>query len=99
MITYHIIDHRQRDTNGELIHYTFNELKDYFKPNASNYEEMDIFREMLACWDQINDLFDLKEYLQKECGIGEEVPYTFEEDNIEDENARQKANRFFEMAR
>ena len=99
MITYHIIDQRQRDTNSELIHYTFSELKDYFKPTANNYEEMNIFREMLSCWEQINDLFDLKEYLQKECGIGEEVPYTFEEDNIEDENARQRANRFFEVAR
>lgn len=100
MKTYHIIDKRQRDTNAELIHYTFNELKDYFKPDISNYEEEeDIFNEMLASWEKIEDLFDLEDYLQKECGIGEAVPYTFEEDEIEDEEARQRANRFFETAR
>lgn len=100
MKTYHIIDKRQRDTNTELIHYTFNELKDYFKPDMSNYEEeKEVFNEMLVNWEKIEDLFDLEDYLQKECGIGEEVPYAFEEDEIEDEEARQRANRFFETAR
>lgn len=100
MRTYRIIDRRQRDVNTELIHYTFNELKDYFKPDISNYEEdEDIFNEMLASWEKIENLLDLQDYLQKECGIGEEFPYTFEEDEIEDEDERQRANRFFEVAR
>ena len=100
MKTYHIIDKRQRDVNTELIHYTFNELKDYFKPDISNYEEEeDIFNEMLANWEKIEDLLDLEDYLQKECGIGETVPYTFEEDETEDEEVRQRANSFFETAR
>lgn len=100
MRTYHIIDRRQRDANTELIHYTFNELKDYFKPDINNYEEdKDIFNEMLASWEKIEDLLDLEDYLQKEYGIGEAVPYTFEEDETEDEEVRQRANSFFETAR
>lgn len=100
MKTYHIIDKRQRDTNTELIHYTFNELKDYFKPDISNYEEdTNIFNELLTNWEKVENLHDLQDYLQEECGIGEAVPYTFEEDEIEDEEARQRANGFFEIAR
>lgn len=97
--TYHIIDKRER-SNNELIHYTFEEVKQYFKPSVEQYDTEDIaaFEEAYAKWYEVKDVDDLRDYLQQDYGLGTEVPYIIEEDEIEDEEARQRANDFFRNA-
>lgn len=103
MKTYHMIDKRTRNYADSLreiqIHYTFDELKKYFKPEINNYEDADVFKEMLREWNLIENTFDLYAYLNNEFGIGEQVPFIFMEDEIEDEDARQRANNFLKIAR
>lgn len=71
MKKYHIIDTSSRDVHSELKEYTFEELKNYFKPNEE-------FAEHLEKWEEIEDLFDLEEYLRFEAD-GMRVNYIIEE--------------------
>ena len=75
MKTYHIIDTRHRDVRGELKHYTFEQIKEYFKPNK------DDFPQLYTKWEKTLDIYDLKEYLDYEAD-GMEQPYIFEEDEV-----------------
>ena len=90
MKTYHIIDSRNRDAQSELKHYTFEQLKDYFKPD----EGEDDFEE----WKGIEDLYDLEEYLKNQAE-GTEQPYEFEEDDVENIESMEQANSFYKTAR
>lgn len=104
MKTYHMIDkmdaHSADSAREELVHYTFEELKDFFKPDADNYYgEMEAYNEKLESWEKIKNLCDLEDFLIEDYGAGEPIPYEFEEDEIEDEDARQRANRYFRTAR
>lgn len=89
MITYHIIDKYAYDNlGGEMKHYTFDELKAYFEPDEEDLPE---YHEK---WSEINDLYDLEEYLNWQYG-GDEVPYSFQEDDIESLEVMQRANEYF----
>lgn len=68
---YHIINKNDRNVYRELKEYTFEELKNHFKPN----EELD---DCIEKWENINDMFDLIWYLEWEA-YGDEVEYMFEE--------------------
>lgn len=89
MKTYHIIDKSNRNTKAELIHYTFEQLKEFFKPDLELNEDVEE-------WKKIQDLYDLEEYLKKQaCGM--EQPYEFELDEVEDFESLKSANEFFLM--
>ncbi|MCI8337927.1 MAG: hypothetical protein HFH62_04465 [Lachnospiraceae bacterium] len=92
MKTYHMIDKRDRNARSELKHYTFEQVKAYFEPN---FEE---FPELHEKWVEIKDISDLEDYLNDEAD-GMEVPFIFEEDCVEDEDAMIRANSFFKCAR
>ena len=90
MKTYHIIDSRNRDTKSELKRYTFEQLKDYFKPDECE----DDFEE----WKGVEDLYDLYEFLKNQAE-GMDQPYEFEEDEVEDIESMERANSFYKTAR
>lgn len=71
-VKYHIIEKHNRNAREELKSYSFDELKDFFEPN----EELD---ESHSEWEEIEDLFDLREFLEHEAD-GMEVEYTIEEE-------------------
>lgn len=72
MKRYRMIDKRDRDTHEELKEYTLQELKEYFEPNKEDFPELH------KLWEQVKNLYDLKEYLKAEAD-GMKVPYEFEE--------------------
>lgn len=69
---YRIIDKYER--NVELKEYTFEQLKDFFKPGEDAAND---FPELLEKWESIEDLFDLNEFLAFEAD-GMEVHYSIE---------------------
>lgn len=69
---YHIIEKHNRNAREELKSYSFEELKDFFEPNEE-------FEESHSEWEEIEDLFDLREFLEHEAD-GMEVEYTIEEE-------------------
>lgn len=71
-VKYHIIEKHNRNAREELKLYSFDELKDFFEPN----EELD---ESHSEWEEIEDLFDLREFLEHEAD-GMEVEYIIEEE-------------------
>ena len=69
---YNLIDLTERNAAAELKKYTFEELKNFFEPNEEELpDEWDK-------WSQIDDLYDLKEYLAF-LAQGMAVHYEFEE--------------------
>lgn len=93
MKTYHIIDNRESNVKGELVHYTFEQLKNYFEPDANELPEE--YKE----WQNIHDLYDLESFLQKSYA-GMEIPYTFEEvEEFESLEQMESANSFLKIAR
>lgn len=69
---YNLIDLTERNASAELKKYTFEELKNFFEPNEEELpDEWDK-------WSQIDDLYDLKEYLSF-LAQGMAVHYEFEE--------------------
>lgn len=73
-ILYYIIDKRDRNAESEVKAYTFEELKNSFQPPE------DFPEELIEEWEEVADLYDLKEFLKHEAG-GMEQPYTFETEN------------------
>lgn len=73
-VSYYIIDKRDRNAESEAKAYTFEELKNCFQPPE------DFPEELIEEWENIADLYDLREYLKHEAG-GMEQPYTFETEN------------------
>lgn len=73
-ILYYIIDKRDRNAESEVKPYTFEELKACFQPPE------DFPEELIDEWENIADLYDLREFLEHEAG-GMEQPYTFETEN------------------
>lgn len=71
-VKYHIIEKHNRNAREELKLYSFDELKDFFEPNEE-------FEESHSEWEEIEDLFDLREFLEHEAD-GMEVEYTIEEE-------------------
>lgn len=71
-VNYHIIEKHNRNAREELKSYSFDELKDFFEPNEE-------FEESHSEWEEIEDLFDLREFLEHEAD-GMEVEYTIEEE-------------------
>jgi hypothetical protein len=72
VMKYNLIDLTERNTAAELKKYTFEELKNFFEPNEEELpDEWDK-------WSQIDDLYDLKEYLSF-LAQGMAVHYEFEE--------------------
>ncbi len=71
---YRIIDLDQRDAHEEMKQYTFEQVKDYFKPGDELAHD---FPELLQKWEAIEDLFDLNDFLAFEAG-GMEVHYSIE---------------------
>ena len=71
-VKYHIIEKHNRTAREELKSYSFDELKDFFEPNEE-------FEESHSEWEEIEDLFDLREFLEHEAD-GMEVEYTIEEE-------------------
>lgn len=71
-VKYHIIEKHNRNAREELKSYSFDELKDFFEPNEE-------FEESHSKWEEIEDLFDLREFLEHEAD-GMEVEYTIEEE-------------------
>lgn len=71
-VKYHIIEKHNRNAREELKSYSFDELKDFFEPNKE-------FEESHSEWEEIEDLFDLREFLEHEAD-GMEVEYTIEEE-------------------
>lgn len=76
MKTYHIINKSDRDSHSELKHYTFEQLKAQFEPDASIKEDEPEARES---WNAITDIWDLEEWL-KEQAAGMAQPIEFAED-------------------
>lgn len=91
MKTYHILDKYESNVNSELEHYTFEELKNFFKPQ-------DDFSELLEEWEKITDLEELESYLKLEAD-GMEVDYIIQEDEVESLEAMNRANEFFKNAK
>lgn len=73
-ILYYIIDRRDRNAEAEAKAYTFEELKACFQPPE------DFPEELTEEWENIEDLYDLREFLEHEAN-GMEQPYTFETEN------------------
>lgn len=71
---YRIIDKYERNVHEELKEYTFEQLKDFFKPGEDAAND---FPELLEKWESIEDLFDLNEFLAFEAD-GMEVHYSIE---------------------
>lgn len=69
---YHIIDLSERNAREELKEYTFEELKGYFEPNKEELPED------WELWAQVQDLFDLENFLETEAD-GMAVHFKFEE--------------------
>lgn len=87
MKTYHIINTSDRSTRSELIHYSFEQVKNYFRPDKEE------FPEEWEQWNAISDIADLEEFLN-DITAGEEQPYQFEEDEVDSMEDMEKANRF-----
>ncbi len=68
---YHIIDLSARNAREELREYTFEELKNFFEPDKEELPED------WKAWAQVQDLFDLEEFLEVEAD-GMEVHFKFE---------------------
>lgn len=64
---YHIIDKSERNVRAELKELTFREVKNFFEPD----KELAEYHER---WEKINDLYDLREYLEYDAD-GIEVNY------------------------
>lgn len=73
-VIYHIIDKRERNAEAEIKAYTFEELKACFQPPE------DFPEELIDEWENVADLYDLREFLEHEAD-GMEQPYTFETEN------------------
>lgn len=74
MKKYYIIDKRERNAEAEAKAYTFEELKNYFQPPE------DFSQELIEEWENIEDLDDLREFLEHEAN-GMAQPYEFETEN------------------
>ena len=74
MKKYYIIDKRDRNAESEAKAYTFEELKACFQPPE------DFPEELIEEWESIEDLYDLREFLEHEAG-GMAQPYEFETEN------------------
>ncbi len=68
---YYIIDKYERNARGELKKYTFEEVKNFFKPSE---EGSDDYPNLLEKWNDVQDLFDLRDFLEFEAD-GMEVHY------------------------
>lgn len=71
---YRIIDLDQRNVHEELKEYTFEQLKDFFKPGEDAAND---FPELLERWNAVEDLMDLNEFLAFEAD-GMEAHYSIE---------------------
>ena len=71
-VKYHIIEKHNRNAREVLQSYSFDELKDFFEPNEE-------FEESHSEWEEIEDLFDLREFREHEAD-GMEGEYTIEEE-------------------
>ena len=74
MKKYYIIDKRDRNAESEAKAYTFEELKACFQPPE------DFPEELIEEWENIEDLYDLREFLEHESN-GMAQPYEFEAEN------------------
>ena len=74
MEKYYIIDKRDRNAEAETKAYTFEELKACFQPPE------DFPEELIEEWENIADLYDLREFLEHEAG-GMAQSYEFETEN------------------
>lgn len=74
MKKYYIIDKRDRNAEAETKPYTFEELKACFQPPE------DFPEELIEEWENVADLYDLREFLRHEAG-GDVQPYEFEVEN------------------
>lgn len=92
---YSMINKRERDPDSELTLYTIDELKNYFEPCKDLKEEYpEEWAELWKLWQNIKDIDDLKNYLEVEYA-GDEVPYEFEEDVVDDIGQLKRFNRYF----
>lgn len=73
-VLYYITDRRDRNAEAEAKPYTFEELKNSFQPPE------DFPEELIEEWENVADLYDLKEFLKHEAG-GDMQPYEFEIEN------------------
>ena len=73
-VLYYIIDKRDRNAEAETKPYAFEELKAAFQPPE------DFPKELIEEWENIADLYDLREYLRHEAA-GDMQPYEFEVEN------------------
>lgn len=73
-VLYYIIDKRGRNTEAETKPYTFEELKACFQLPE------DFPKELIEEWEDIADLYDLREFLKHIYG-GDMQPYEFETEN------------------
>lgn len=73
-VLYYIIDKRSRNAATEAKAYTFEELKTCFQPPE------DFPEELIEEWENVADMYDLREFLEHEAD-GMEQPYTFETEN------------------
>lgn len=73
-VLYYIIDKRDRNAEAETKAYTFEELKACFQPPE------DFPEELIEEWENVADLYDLREFLEHEAD-GMEQPYSFEIEN------------------
>lgn len=74
MEKYYIIDKRCRNAEAEAKPYTFEELKAGFQPPE------DFPEELIEEWENVTDLYDLREFLRHEAG-GDMQPFEFETEN------------------
>lgn len=68
---YNIIDLNERNARTELKKYTFDEVLKFFEPSEELKADAP---ELAEKWDEINNVEDLKEFLNAEAG-GMEQPY------------------------
>lgn len=86
--TYHIIEKGYRDARSELIHYTFEEVKNRFEPDKEDFpEEWEI-------WNEATDISGLEDFLRYEAA-GMEQRFSFAEDEIGSVEEMKRANEYF----
>ena len=73
-VLYYIIDKRDRNAEAEAKTFTFEELKACFQPPE------DFPEELIEEWENVTDLYDLREFLRHEAG-GDMQPFEFETEN------------------
>ncbi len=91
MKMYTVIDKDERNAVLELMLYTFEELKEGFKPEYDPDYSKESYLADLAEWEEISDISDLEHYLNDR----EMNHYEFKTEEVESLEAAKRRNEWW----